>query len=885
MIHESSRRRVWCCGLVLVICLICPAVHADIPAPGITLSSPFELTEPSYGPAPNAQKDPHIAFAGDQFLAVWSDSRHYSGDFEVYGARIALNGEVLEPAGIAIEQIKTNGVAVSSDGQNYMVVWAYLKYPSEIQGRVIDKNGQLLGDDHFVIQTSDTLMLNPSISFDGTNYMVAWWEDTDIYVSRMTTDGHVPDQTKIPVAVNDYRQFINPRLAYGAEMFLVVYQESVETGPEPDDYAQSIYAKRISTTGEVLDSEGIPVLFEDGPDNSVYDVAFDSNNFWIVADRLQTPDDHMCYNHICAKRIGADGTVADPDWIQLTSDAGGQYEPAITCSTQQCVAAYRDCRYDDPPEVGCSIFTTRFLPDGGIVNPDGTHLEQTQYYPSPINPVIGSGDDNVSIVAWEQEPLSYHYNYNIKALRIDPDGNAAGDESFDVSTAATGQHFPSSVYGRDQFFVILEDDLRFHSTDEFRTDIQGLRVGLDGNVMDSNVIEIGLGFDFLKHANIAWDGTNYMAAWAEHDEIYSIRIGPDGSFVDGQAIVCADTDWEALEDPVIAFGESAYLIAFNQTVGDDEGLYAVRVSDSGELLDGDWLTLSTDEYARFPDATYCGGNFIVAWSEYAGTYIKAARISPDGRVLDPEGVLVRDGVSSARDVSIACENDHALLVWVDRYVGNDSSGYDIKGRFIDGETGVMSAPSFYITSEVNTQGYPSVAFDGTNYVVLWLDYRNHAYWQIYGARVSPDGEVLDPGGFLFNPEAGNKANSFNISCNREGLCLGTYSIWIDDPDYYNFRIKGRMMEMRSTTTTTTTTSSTTSTTIPADDDADDDIDDDVNDDANDDMNDDANDDINDDDNVDDDATDDDDADDDIDDDAQNGGSDDDDDSGGGKCLG
>ena len=57
---------------------------------------------------------------------------------------------------------------------------------------------------------------------------------------------------------------------------------------------------------------------------------------------------------------------------------------------------------------------------------------------------------------------------------------------------------------------------------------------------------------------------------------------------------------------------------------------------------------------------------------------------------------------------------------------------------------------------MNYQILTAVSFNGTNYLVAWADYRNGNY-DIYGARVTPDGAVLDDAGIAIYTGALNQA--------------------------------------------------------------------------------------------------------------------------------
>ena len=84
-----------------------------------------------------------------------------------------------------------------------------------------------------------------------------------------------------------------------------------------------------------------------------------------------------------------------------------------------------------------------------------------------------------------------------------------------------------------------------------------------------------------------------------------------------------------------------------------------------------------------------------------------------------------------------------MIVW--KYVrsGIDS---DIYGARVDAAGTVLDTSGIAISTAVDDQTYPSVTYDGANYLVVWEDYRNGSDSDIYGTRVDVLGTVLDPSG-------------------------------------------------------------------------------------------------------------------------------------------
>ncbi len=64
---------------------------------------------------------------------------------------------------------------------------------------------------------------------------------------------------------------------------------------------------------------------------------------------------------------------------------------------------------------------------------------------------------------------------------------------------------------------------------------------------------------------------------------------------------------------------------------------------------------------------------------------------------------------------------------------------------------VLDPAGFVISARTTNETAPAVAFDGTNYLVVWQDHRIGS-GNIFAARVAPSGTVLDPNGFSLDTD-------------------------------------------------------------------------------------------------------------------------------------
>ncbi|MEO0069133.1 MAG: hypothetical protein ABIK23_08435, partial [candidate division WOR-3 bacterium] len=90
------------------------------------------------------------------------------------------------------------------------------------------------------------------------------------------------------------------------------------------------------------------------------------------------------------------------------------------------------------------------------------------------------------------------------------------------------------------------------------------------------------------------------------------------------------------------------------------------------------------------------------------------------------------------------------------------------------------------------QRSPAVGFDGTNYLVVWQDNRTGEYSDIYGARVTKDGVVMDSGPIVW--QEGNQYSPALTRGQGSQMFL-VYQGWtgkVGNKTYNTYRIWGKM---------------------------------------------------------------------------------------------
>ncbi len=169
---------------------------------------------------------------------------------------------------------------------------------------------------------------------------------------------------------------------------------------------------------------------------------------------------------------------------------------------------------------------------------------------------------------------------------------------------------------------------------------------------------------------------------------------------------------------------------------------------------------ATDAHA--PAAAFGGGVYLIVWE--AGRHEKAdlvgLRIDKAGKILDAKPFVVSSAKDEQSRPRLAFGGGNFLVVWQDL---RNEKDYDVYAARVSAGGKVLDPDGVAVASGEKNQCEPAVCFDGRSFQVLWRHFNGKGY-NIHGGRVSTDVKLLDGKGLLLAESMKTFSKFHNMSC-------------------------------------------------------------------------------------------------------------------------
>ncbi|RME44164.1 MAG: hypothetical protein D6795_18350, partial [Deltaproteobacteria bacterium] len=471
--------------------------------------------------------------------------------------------------------------------------------------------------------------------------------------------------------------------------FLVVWRDTTIDWQSCAWYGCEIYpsimARRIGSGGHLLDPRAIPI--DATGDVLSPSVAFGGGTYLVV---------WTSQEHLYGRRLDAAGNRLDPERFLIARAMFQHIDASVVWNGEAFFVVWTYFGFG-----GSSIYGARISSTGEVLDPEGFPIFAV---PQLATMPVVAHDDESLLVLWQDRRFDLcdpqGCRFNVYGTRV---GEASADG--DRDGVPNGRDNCPAIANADQ--SDRDGDGRGDRCDNCPTTLNPDQEDRDGDGIgvacdDEEPFVLSGTLGEAGPADLAWNGSIHLAVWNEHDE--------EGTKV-----------------------------------------YATRLSPTGERLDRGNLLLSTKGVLEdSPKVAWNGENFLVVWSEFRSDLpqipaIRAARISPQGRILDPEPLLLSDLSFAARHPGLAWGGGTFFVVWTRSQICEpfDCSPYEIRGRRVERGGEVIDPAPLPISVGDRVHGMaPLIGWDGGAFLVAWSATVDDV-GTIEALRFSPEGMPLD----------------------------------------------------------------------------------------------------------------------------------------------
>jgi hypothetical protein len=584
-------------------------------------------------------------------------------------------------------------------------------------------------DGEFQIDTTFGLAPEPdrqglaACASDGEEYLAVWEDDhggRHISGSRVTAQGVVLDPLDIAITKLPQDSWPSaPAVTFAGSSYLVVWTDSVAG-------TSAVWGCRVSRTGVVLDSTPIRISSTPSPRPGAA-VASDGVNSLVVWQNAGPADSSTIYG----ARVGPTGVVLDSVSFPIPESAAAQSEPAVAFDGSGWFVVWSEFRSGSDSDI---LGRHVGLNGAPVDSHDVVVSNAARSQDAPC--VAFDGTD--CLVAWSDFRNSNEGD--IYGARVTDSGEVREPDGIPICAHDGAQFEPALAFNGVCWLVAWADG-------RYGNDIYGARVNSDGSVVDPGGYPIRSGSGTEQYPAACADSSGQsLVAW-ENGDIWAARVDSSGTVLDpsGLLLSCVIS---TQANPAVASDGADYLAVWENSGPLGTTVCAGRVSPSGQPLDTARLNLSAPRSGSGPSVAF-GGNYLAVWWESSdSTALCACRVTPAGAVLDSGGIRFGTQYWQSDANAVASDGDTFLVVWGAEPMTQGAQ--HIYGIRISAEGSVLDTPFTVVGDTLHGAYYPTVAFNGTDYLVAWCDFNwgaidsePYLWWSIRAVRVTTGGVVLD----------------------------------------------------------------------------------------------------------------------------------------------
>ena len=280
-----------------------------------------------------------------------------------------------------------------------------------------------------------------------------------------------------------------------------------------------------------------------------------------------------------------------------------------------------------------------------------------------VSPEIAAGDES-RLAVWADEranPYTYYEyetSFDIYGVRLDAVGVPIEPVAIAINAGLGSQTAPKVAWnGQSREWLVVFRTTTLGGTGfYYDSSLAAVRVAADGSVRDTQPIPIhGLGTGSFA---VASDGNGWLVTAVGNDvtyDIVAVRISADGVVLDPPTVSLVPaggyTGGGALR---LASAGGRYLLTFSASDGTRAVLIDTPLAASESLAAGAPFLLLDGAYVSALAARDQG--YYIAWNQQSPDFtqtIMGARVSPDGVLLDADGVDLAGAVSPYGNVVTA----------------------------------------------------------------------------------------------------------------------------------------------------------------------------------------------------------------------------------------